>query len=99
MASNPVPSRPERKKRPIFKSITAELDDEIAQKGPSAWKGDPTRWKDAERNKVGALDMTKDPGNNTGRDGNTEGDGGNSTNAGGSKVDTREEGTQAGVDV
>ena len=43
--------------------------------------------------------MTKDPGNNTGRDGNTEGDGGNSINAGGSKVDTREEGTQAGVDV
>ena len=36
--------------------------------------------------------MTKDPGNNTGRDGNMEGDGGNST-AGGSKVDTREEGT------
>ena len=43
--------------------------------------------------------MTKDPGNNTARDGNTEGDGGNSTHAGGSKVDTREEGTQAGVDV
>lgn len=43
--------------------------------------------------------MTKDPGINSGRDGNTEGDGGNSTNAGGSKVDTREEGTQAGVDV
>ena len=40
--------------------------------------------------------MTKDPGNGTpGQDGNIEGDGGNS----GNKAETREEGTQAGVDV
>lgn len=47
--------------------------------------------------------MTKDPGTGTpGQDGNIEGDGGNSTNAGqnsGNKAETREEGTQAGVDV
>ena len=94
MVTAPVPGRPQRKKRPLFKSITEELDDSVLQSGKPSWKGDPTRWKDPVPNKVEPLDLTKDPGNGTpAKDGNTEGDGS------AVKPETREEGTQAKVDV